>query len=254
MKNPAIPKYGILTSEERGVRYLHFDSPWVQGAMRLSNPNKLELEYTRRLLAGLLVQPNYLWPSRALLIGLGAGSIAKYLLHYFPTMQVHVIEIDPRIPLLAQTTFALPSDHSKLKIELADGVAWMKTAANLATYKRTFDLIVVDGFDDNASAGELDSTHFYDDCSKVLAPNGVLSVNLFGRGKRHIGGVKRMATAFESTIALSESDGGNVVALACHEDELWPSATEATKRAKTLRDATGLSLLPISRQLVSTRW
>jgi spermidine synthase len=37
----------IEISEERGVRYLHFGSPWVQGAMRIARPWALELEYTR---------------------------------------------------------------------------------------------------------------------------------------------------------------------------------------------------------------
>jgi spermidine synthase len=44
----------IDISEESGVRYLHFGSDWVQGAMRLRKPNALELTYTREMMAGLL--------------------------------------------------------------------------------------------------------------------------------------------------------------------------------------------------------
>ena len=37
----------IDISEEAGVRYLHFGSSWIQGAMRIARPFALELDYTR---------------------------------------------------------------------------------------------------------------------------------------------------------------------------------------------------------------
>ncbi len=40
----------IEISEERGVRYLHFGSHWIQGAMRVARPWALELEYTRDMM------------------------------------------------------------------------------------------------------------------------------------------------------------------------------------------------------------
>ena len=46
----------IQVSEERGVRYLHFGSHWVQGAMRMSRPYALELEYTREMMLPLLLR------------------------------------------------------------------------------------------------------------------------------------------------------------------------------------------------------
>ena len=44
----------IDISEENGVRYLHFGSEWVQGAMRIRRPYALELAYTREMMAPLL--------------------------------------------------------------------------------------------------------------------------------------------------------------------------------------------------------
>ena len=37
------PKHSVDISEEAGVRYLHFGSDWVQGAMRIARPWALEL-------------------------------------------------------------------------------------------------------------------------------------------------------------------------------------------------------------------
>ena len=36
---PALPEVGI--SEFEGVRYLHLGTPWVQGAMRLDDPQRV---------------------------------------------------------------------------------------------------------------------------------------------------------------------------------------------------------------------
>src|SRR5690606_497005 len=41
----------IAVSDERGVRYLHFGTVWVQGAMRLSRPWDIELDYLRHMMA-----------------------------------------------------------------------------------------------------------------------------------------------------------------------------------------------------------
>ena len=45
----------IDISEEAGVRYLHFGSSWVQGAMRIARPFALELDYTREMMTPLLL-------------------------------------------------------------------------------------------------------------------------------------------------------------------------------------------------------
>ena len=44
-----------MSVRDAGVRYLHFGSEWVQGAMRIRRPFALELAYTREMLAGLLL-------------------------------------------------------------------------------------------------------------------------------------------------------------------------------------------------------
>ena len=41
--------HSIDIREEAGVRYLHFGTDWVQGAMRLSKPNRLVLAYTQAI-------------------------------------------------------------------------------------------------------------------------------------------------------------------------------------------------------------
>ena len=68
-------RYEIPTiSEGGGVRYLHFGTEWVQGAMWVDRPAEFVLEYTAQMMAWLV----FLEPARQQtlgLFGLGAGSM-----------------------------------------------------------------------------------------------------------------------------------------------------------------------------------
>src|SRR3569833_1496163 len=49
------PKFAPVTlSEQFGIRYLHFGTEWVQGAMRISKPDWVELEYAQQMMAWML--------------------------------------------------------------------------------------------------------------------------------------------------------------------------------------------------------
>jgi spermidine synthase len=67
---------GIHFSEAAGLRHLHVGGSAIQSAMRLDAPDDLALAYTRAMMAGLLFQPE---PRDVTLIGLGGGSLAKYI-------------------------------------------------------------------------------------------------------------------------------------------------------------------------------
>ena len=104
----------IEISEEGGVRYLHFGSRWIQGAMRIARPWALELEYTRDMMLALLLRPAPRWPRNVLLIGLGAASLPKFLYRHRPQAALTVVEIEPAVVTLATQSFRLPDDPRRL--------------------------------------------------------------------------------------------------------------------------------------------
>ena len=114
----------IEVSEEAGVRYLHFSADWVQGAMRIQRPNSLELAYTREMMAGLLLREPP-WPKNALLIGLGAGSLVKYIYHKLPATRMTVVEIDPQVEIIARLHFKLPDDPMRINLVIGDGAQYV---------------------------------------------------------------------------------------------------------------------------------
>src|SRR5690606_33621541 len=104
---------GIEVRERHGVRTLHLDSDTVQSAMRVDRPDALELSYTRAMMAFLLFVPP---PRSALLVGLGGGSLAKFIHHSMPETRLHVVEIKREVVDVAHRYFALPRECDRLSI------------------------------------------------------------------------------------------------------------------------------------------
>src|SRR5512139_2065516 len=91
--------------EESGVRTLHFGSDWIQGAMRIARPWHLELDYTREMMASLLLRDDAHFPREVLLIGLGAASLTKFIYRHCPLARLTVVEIEPRVVAAARQFF-----------------------------------------------------------------------------------------------------------------------------------------------------
>ena len=229
----------IDISENAGVRYLHFGSEWIQGAMRLRRPNALELGYTREMMAGLLLRDAGTWPRSVLVIGLGAASLTRFIYHLCPQSRMQVVEIEPRVVAAARQFFRLPEDDARLAIHVGDGVRYV-----LETERR-FDLILVDGYDSNARAGALDTEPFYQAARARLTGHGLLSANLFGRSRGFRASVARMMSAFdERAIAFPSCDSGNVIAFGAEGDPIDLPLAELRERARALKAETGLDLGP----------
>jgi len=226
-------------SEADGVRYLHFGSEWVQGAMRIARPWALELDYTRDMMAGLLLRDAADWPRRALLVGLGAGSLAKFLYRHRPQCRITVVEINPRIELIARQAFKLPDDPRRLIVHIGCGADFMLGDDSC------FDYILVDGFDAAARSGPLDTLPFYQACRARLAADGLLCVNLFGDSRGFAASVRRIDEAFAGASAVFPSCAcGNRIVFASSDVPVDLPLSTLRARAAELKKATGLDLGP----------
>ncbi len=237
----------IDISEEAGVRYLHFGSSWIQGAMRIARPFALELDYTREMMVPLLLHGDD-WPRTVLQIGLGAASLTKFLHRHRPQAKITVVEIDPRVEAAARQFFKLPDDPQRISIHHGDGADFVIDS------RRRYDLILVDGFDAQARTGRLDTLPFYLDCRERLADDGLLCVNLLSRRKDFRQSVKRLEDAFDGhAIAFPSCDSGNAIALAAIAVSPAPTFEELKIAAQHLKKETGLNLLPTLARLAESR-
>ena len=240
MRNPRkSPRHPVDISEEDGVRYLHFGSDWVQGAMRIARPWSLELAYTREMMAGLLLRPAANWPRSALLVGLGAGSLAKYIHRHLPDCRITVVEINPQVEFIARQFFKLPDDPQRLDVVIGCGADYMLGGG------RSFDMILVDGFDPGGRSGPLDTLPFYQACRARLSDDGLLGVNLLGRDRTFATSVERLKQAFDGRVAVLPScDSGNTIAFASGGQPVDVSLDDMRSRATQLKKDTRLDLLP----------
>ena len=233
-----MPNNSIEVSESAGVRSLYFSAEWVQGAMRIARPNSLELVYTREMMAGLLLREPP-WPKEVLLIGLGAGSLAKFIYHKLPDTKITVVEIDPQVEIIARLHFKLPNDPMRLRIVIGDGAQYMLEDG------KKFDAIFVDGFDKRGRAGVLDTLPFYQACRSRLSDEGLLSVNLLSRNRGYEASKKRLDEAFESrSLVFPCCESGNTIAFATGGSTVDVSLDELIQRAKHIHKISGLNLLP----------
>ena len=240
--------YELDISEEAGVRSLHFGSEWIQGSMRIRRPFALELAYTREMMACLLLRPEAAWPRRTLLIGLGAGSLAKYIYRHLPQAKITAVEIDPRIPSMARNYFSLPDDPRRLKVVIADAAEYIEQA------KGRYDAIFVDGYGPQGQVPQLDTIGFYRACLARLSSQGVLISNLLSRSRGYAASAERICKAFEQRAMVFPSlDSGNAVAFGACGDAIDVKLDEMRAQAIELKQNTGLDLRPTITRLQLVR-
>jgi len=238
----------IDISEEAGVRYLHFGSEWIQGAMRIARPWNLELEYTREMMASLLLREGARWPRKVLLIGLGAASLTKFLYRNRPLAHLTVVEIEPDVIAAARQFFKLPEDPKRVNIVIGDGMEYMLNS------DKKFDLILVDGFDENARSGALDTVPFYQACRTHLSDDGIMAVNLLGRSHGFEASTKRIMAAFtDRALVFPSCESGNAIAFAAAGNPVDISFDDLKESALVLKEEAGLNLLPTLTRLAQAK-
>ena len=240
-------------SEMDGVRYLHLGTPWVQGAMRIARPQRIELDYVQRMLASLLWRPtDDLGLGHALQLGLGAGAITRFTLQALG-LPTTAVEINPQVVLACHTWFRLPRNGPLLDVQIADAGSWLssKQAQNLA---REVSLLHVDLYDHEAAAPVLDDEAFYSGCRSVLADGGLMAVNLFGRHSSFERSLQRIAAAFgpDQVWSLRPTREGNTVVVAGRA-VLVPDRDTLKQRAQALEQRFAKQGLPASKWLRMVR-
>ncbi len=232
IRKPAEDNESVYISEKFGVRTLHIGSDTVQSSMRIARPNDLEVSYTRSMMACLLFKPD---PREVLMVGLGGGSLTKFIYHQLPRAHIVAIEVNPRVVDIARQYFAVPEDDERLSIVVADGADYLQRD-NLRA-----DLMVIDGYDAESQVEALSTPAFYRDCARVLGEAGVLVVNLWGGDRNFTTCVDRLANAFDGLVAcLPAGRPGNIAAFAFKCSPGQPAWQELRARAQQLEASYGL--------------
>ena len=225
---PRKPRYAPVTlSEQNGVRYLHFGTEWVQGAMRIRKPDGLELEYAQQMMAWMLFIEQ---PQQIAQLGLGTASLTKFCYRQFPEARIQAIELNPSVITICASMFKLPANDERLNVLEMDALDFVNDSLN----HDTLDALQVDLYDATARGPVLDSADFYSACAACLLPHGIMTVNLFGDHPSYAKNVKAMKFAFDQVICLPEVHDGNVVAI-CFKTRLTLDSAALALRAAHIK-------------------
>jgi spermidine synthase len=178
-------------------RRLHFTNDATQSAMLLSDPDALIAQYTRKMMAFLLFNPN---PAHIVMIGLGGGSLAKFCYRNLPGSRVTVVEINADVIALREE-FCIPGDDDRFRVVHDDGARFVEQLAE------PIDVLLIDAFDADGIALSLAESGFYAGAARRLTENGVLVMNFWGSRERYVENLARARAAFGDSLLLVPVSG-----------------------------------------------
>ncbi|HTH40818.1 MAG TPA: fused MFS/spermidine synthase [Rhodocyclaceae bacterium] len=220
-----------FVTEDDERRYLHFSAHLIQSAMRLDEPNALDLRYTQKMMSFLLFNPR---PRRIVLIGLGGGSLVKFCYHRLPSTHMTAVELSPDVIALREA-FLVPPDDERLAVLEADGALFLEQV------EKGVDTLLVDAFDRIGFAPSLANREFFERAHAKLSGSGVLVINLAGEKETYAGLIgEAMAVFDDQVIVVPVREDDNHLLLAFKEPGFEPNWRRLQAQAKVLRSKYGL--------------
>jgi len=220
--------------EEDGVRVLQIGGNAIQSAMRLDAPDRIELDYVRAMMGFLLFRPK---PREVLMIGLGGGSLARFIHQKMPGTRVCVVEIDSGVLTVARKYFHFPEEDARLEIVIGDG------AEVVPRRPSSCDVLVVDGFVNGSPAQDLCTQSFYNAAFAALRSGGVMVANFMADDKRIETYCRRIEKSFghRPTLVLAEEED-NFITFALRGGPPRIAWAELKARARVAEALFGLPL------------
>ena len=163
------PYHDIHVEDIGYLRVLRFERN-RQSSMYLDAPFDTDFEYPAYLHTPLALKPD---ATRTLVIGLGGGSVVKRMWRDYPHMRIDVVELDPEIVEVAHRYFELPRDE-RIRVFVDDGRAFLETCPD------TYDIVIVDAFDEDRVPRPLTTEEFLRLARDRLSPTGVVAYNFIG--------------------------------------------------------------------------
>lgn len=167
------PYNHIVVAEKGDVVTMYFVVDgvyYIESRLDRSHPKSLDLDYTRTMMAGFVMQPR---PKRLLMIGFGGGQISNYLFERVPGLEIDGVDIDPEVIRLARKYFDVPRSP-RYRTHAADGRLFVEKAPK----EPGWDMILLDAFRGVFVPLHLKTREYYQALLDHLSPRGVVVANL----------------------------------------------------------------------------
>jgi spermidine synthase len=224
----------IRVRDSGGLRSLSFVEPGLevrQTSMLLADPGHLVVPYTRYMFAAKLVNHPQ---QRVLIVGLGGGSMVRFLNQHFPRTAVDAVEIDPEIVRIAATYFGTRPSR-RTRIFTADAFDYLRRDVG------RYDVIYMDAFlepgpqtDPRGIPQQLKTADFLRSLRQKLTPGGAVAFNLSEHAHTDRD-IQTIASAFPTTYEYRVPGTKNRVVIAT--EEARPRSSSALRNAGRALDA-----------------
>ncbi|MCU7916018.1 MAG: methyltransferase [Candidatus Thiodiazotropha sp. (ex Gloverina cf. vestifex)] len=205
--------------------------------MLLQEPAYPVLDYNQALLSSLIFTDR---PGSLLNLGLGSGSIERFILSQLPEMKLLSVEIDSNIIELARAHFHLPATHP---------VTQASAEKFLSENRQTFDIIVCDIYSKTVSDNPILNQGFVEDAARALNTDGVLALNCLPTTEAEmVDMLVSIRTCYSWVMLLDVKAQKNIVVICAKR--AFPSGSDLTSRMESLLQSTGLNLSTICQQLI----
>lgn len=194
-----------------------------QSHVNLAEPQAVFYEYLRRIAnaVDLLKSPGE--PITALHLGAGALTLARYIQATRPGSVQHAVELERELLDFVLDKLPLP-EGTELTTHVGDARA--ELVALPAGLK--FDVVILDIFSGPDAPAHLACADFYREASAVLAPEGILAINVgdepgFTLVTSQTGALQEAMTqvaAYGTTMLFTRRYPGNIILLG--KNGLWP--------------------------------
>ncbi len=162
----------LVTEDSAGVRSLLFEKDGaLQSVGKPGDPDYLALPYLKTAFVSLAFVEK---PARILVVGLGGGSIPRFLHQHYPTWQIDAVELDPEVVAVARQYFGFADDKT-MKAHVGDGRKFIENV------KQPYDIIFLDAFGADSIPYALATREFLLAVRKALTPNGIVVGNIWSR-------------------------------------------------------------------------
>jgi spermidine synthase len=234
----------IYVYQTRTSRILSFDGKIYQSCMKLNDVNGLHLGYTQAMMAGLFFIPTV---KTAIIMGLGAGSMAKNLLNSFSELNVHAIEYRAAVAKTAKEYFYLP-DTDRLFIHIDDAVNYIKNT-DLKS-----DIIFSDLYNSQGMEPKQVQASYLRDCKNALSKQGVLVLNIWHTSvnlREELDAL--LALEFENRLLSFEVESGNTIVIAFKNDMSSINRQQLLSKGKWLQEKMNIPMERYAQLLCDTQ-
>lgn len=172
-----------------------------QSCILTNAPDRLVLDYTKLMLAGLYVRPR---PQRILIVGLGGGVLPRTLAKLLPEASIDTVEIDAAVVAVAKRWFLFSAGPGeRVRAAVQDGRVYVKRALRAGT---KYDLVFLDAYDHDYIPEHLLTREFLQEVRGVLAPGGAVVANTFSSSRLYDSESATYAAAFGPFLEFKASN------------------------------------------------